>query len=217
MLSKLVSSATSAALTLLYAGGMLAPNASLAAREELRQRVATEVGGMSGSVNVGRVCEWYRAPMGNNTDTACDAFSLRHGMSSQSIQTFRERAEACVVQHRVSCILSHEVGIDVPGYYYHGGDAAHVIMLPQVSRAHEYASDALLSHVLLIDPDEPHASHARVLLNLYDRVKLEYLDAYSHANVRRWASDKEAYCAQLLARSVPDECSVDHLGARAPA
>lgn len=134
-------------------------------------------------------------------------------MSSTSIQRFRERAEQCAARFGVTCVLSHEVGVDVPGYYYyHGADSQNqLVILPQVSKANEYASDNLLSHVLLVDPMDPHASNARVLLNLYDRVKLNYLDASTHSNVRRYASDKEAYCAQLLARSVPDECAVNQL------
>lgn len=204
MFSKLLSGVA----TLLYASGLLTNGGIKEGQENITAPASSFVNS----------CDWYRIETGNETNSQCDAFSMRHGMSTQSIATFQSRAERCVVQYGVSCVLSHEVGMDTPGYFYSGVSGTELVMLPQLTKLkHEgwrkTISDAELIEpelvkVLLVDPDDPHASQSRTVLELHEKLNMNYLHAQSHSSVSRVIDGTEAFCAQLLARSVPEECGI---------
>lgn len=204
MFSKLVSGVA----TLLYASGLLTNGGLEKAAENVTASTASVINS----------CDWYHVETGNASNSQCDSFSMRHGMSSQSISTFRTRAEHCVVKYGVSCVLSHEVGMDTPGYFYSGVSGTELVMLPQLSTVKPQSwttaidtgesSESDLIKVLLVDPDDPHTSQGRVVLDFHERLNMDYLHAQSHSSVTRVIEGSEAFCAQLLARSVPDECGI---------
>lgn len=208
MFSKLLSGVA----TLLYASGLLT-NGGI---KEVAENVTASTSSIINS------CDWYHVETGNDSNSQCDPFSMRHGMSAQSISTFRRRAEHCVVKYGVSCVLSHEVGMDTPGYFYSGVSGTELVMLPhltklkdtgwtktitEVSGQSESVESGLVK-VLLVDPDDPHASQGRTVLDLHERLNMNYLHAQSHSSVSRVIDGSEAFCAQLLARSVPEECGI---------
>lgn len=213
MFSKMVSGVA----TILYASGILT---NLGNTTENNHTISSSP---SNSIHTNFPCDWYRVEYGNSTNTNCDAFSMRHGMSQQSILTFQQKAEQCILKYGVSCVLSHEVGIDTPGYFYSGPSGTELVMLPQlkpiplntwkhlVQPSGETAAQDVEEgrlQVLLVDPDDPHSTNGRTVLELYDKMEMNYLHATSHSSVSRTVEGKEAFCAQLLSRSVPEECAI---------
>ena len=191
MIERVMSTAVSGLFALLYAGGFVtnSENTTVAPVHAIRDD--------------GAGCDWYHVNVNTNTMVSCDSFSMRRGMSTQYIRDFRDRAMRCASLHGVSCILSHEVGIDIPAYFFveHPSDA--IVVFPQVRKVASFDQTVPVMHV---NPNEP---GERVVVDLFERVRVEYLDQ-SHTNIDRTVEDKEAFCAQMLARSVPRECLVDH-------
>ena len=196
MLGKILTSATSAALTILYAGGFVT-NSSAQNYTEL----------IEPSTSVSVECDWYHPNMLNNTETTCDAFSIRHGMSSQSLNTFKERAEKCVLMNQVSCVLSHEVAVEVPGYYFHNAERVTLVVMPQLFSPKHFQT---MSNVMVVNPNNK-GYGSRTIVKMYDNVIVDYIDAHTHTNVKREIDGMEAYCAQMLVKSVPDDCSLNQL------
>ena len=108
--------------------------------------------------------------------------------------------------------------MDTPGYFYSGVSGTELVMLPQLSKLKrdgwtipvtetELLKPELIK-VLLVDPDDPHASQGRIVLELHETLNMNYLHPQSHSSVSRVIDGAEAFCAQLLARSVPEECGV---------
>jgi hypothetical protein len=210
MFSKVMGTALSSALAMFYAGGFstnatqfndLPSTSGCASTDETcRVRVETNTHNVGGK----DTCEWYHVAQRNDTDTNCDTFSVRRGLSGQTSSLFRDRAEQCALKYGVTCVLSHEVGIDVPAYMYLQGTTSVVVILPYIQLVDVEAKPT--TRVRHVDPHD--SSLERVILDMHEEVKLSYVEATTRQEIDRIAVGFESYCAQMLARSVPDSCAV---------
>lgn len=150
-------------------------------------------------------CNWYHADVATRTNTLCDTSSYRRAMSS--LDDFVARARLCTTTYGISCVMSHEVDFSYPAYYYANTTTSEqIVLMPQVKHILNEPNVT----VMHVDPDNPHTSSGRIQLDLKRRVEVEYVDPGAMAVTQRVAVGGEAYCAQMLARSVPDECQLTY-------
>jgi hypothetical protein len=177
----------------------------------LPARVSVETSG--GTCAVGDVCDdgcaWWTADVGRETDTLCSAAALRRLMGGDALSRALDRARTCAVRHGASCVLSHEVGFQVPAAMVWSSEAGRMRMflLPRVQPTDDRGQDERRVAIATPPFDVPAASPHVVAMNR--TVMVDHVDVQTHAAMREELRDDDAYCMQLLVLSVPKECSDD--------
>ena len=111
-----------------------------------------------------------------------------------------ERATRCAVHGTTDCILSGEIGLNVPAaFVYDESYGMRIIMAPKILEV----EGAPLKTVRLQDPTSEHPNQ---LFEFRSEVRAEYLVAAGRTMETLALRGNDAYCLQALRRSVVPTC-----------
>ena len=142
-------------------------------------------------------CAWW-----NGTDThkpsLCSHFALSRIVSSITARA-EERALECATHYQTECVLSFEIGVEVPSCFVYDAATSEMRMLiaPRVLASEGEAS------VRVQDPSNPAQSR---LESFARTVEVEYLPAGSKRPVAEVFHNASAWCVQLLRAGIAPEC-----------
>lgn len=136
-------------------------------------------------------------------------------MANEVIARAIVRATSCGAKHATPCVLSHEVGYQVPAVMLWSQEESkmRMFLLPHVTGPYGdvAAQGGSPVRVALIRPpfsnDDEHSDPPTVLMNR--TIVVEHFDMHTHQRMRETMHDEDAYCLQMLAHSVPLECESD--------
>ena len=157
------------------------------------------------------VCRWWTPETGRETDTLCSAFALRRLMGSDTLARALERAQQCAILHGTTCVLSHEVGLQVPAVmlWNSATSAMRMYLLPRVvPNSAGSATDA--RRVALARPpfdDDLARSRAPFVVSMNQTVEVDHVSTTTHARESEQLVDDDAYCMQMLQLTIPERCN----------
>ena len=132
-------------------------------------------------------------------------FSTHRTLSRGLFQTSSVRAKYCALQSGDSCILSHEVGLDIPGIFLWHEERVSVRFLgyPRILSGEEPRNIAMRN-------TDGAIVHGRETVHVMNRTTLVEYDEFAFTSRTSTAQevlhDEDAYCVQLLVASVPVAC-----------
>jgi hypothetical protein len=158
-------------------------------------------------------CQWWSPDVGRDTTHDCSGGSLRAALGSGVADALRT-ADKCARAAGVHCILSAEVGLELPAVFIWDmkSDSMRAILAPR--RQMQYESTQIKSRVRVGHPLDPSAVagdvHAKEFV-MSKSVQVEYVDGRSGSvkMVHATFNESDAYCVQLLDQSVSEECAAD--------
>ena len=152
----------------------------------------------AGALSASPECAWwngtyYYAP------GLCNHMSVTR-MSKGVAQQAVERATRCAVHGTTDCILSGEIGFNVPAaFVYDEVNGMRMIVAPKMLEV----EGAALKTVRLQDPTSEHPNQ---LFEFRNEVRVEYLVAAGRTMETLELRGNDAYCLQALRRAVVPTC-----------
>lgn len=188
-------------MSLLYAGNLMSPP---------EDKGTTAAPGAQRGIGS---CNWWSVDMGNNTDQNCMASSMRLATGT-ALSEATSRAELCMKEGAVSCVLSHEVGFPIPAVFYWDSNRSKTVALMNPSRHIDFEATQPRLRVRVGHPLDDVALVGDEDWDTYvfrKRVKLSAVEATAHTS-SLWAQttvyeDEVAMCVQLLNYTLPYECT----------
>lgn len=156
-------------------------------------------------------CEWWDG-VDASGEAVCSSMALFR-LTRASVDAAAQRAALCARVTGESCILSHEVGLEVPGVFLYGGGEAGSGMRLLITPARAPSPESANASKGTLDP----AKRVRVSLHgqewesreyvMEPRLAIEYYDFNGRAMRIETLEANDAFCVQLLARSVQEDCA----------
>lgn len=219
MVLRAISTGTSVLVSMLYASGLFkaAPNATTA--YATTGPPIPGIGGSQMQPNFGlseaqfedqAVCNWWTPDVGRDTEHTCGAGSLRMALS-RGVHDALHRAERCARATGVRCILSTEVGLELPSVFVWDVQRSHMraLLIPQRDLAYEAVQTNVrirVGHPLdtMAVAGDPYAAEFAVSKSVF----VEYVDGRTGSvkMTREVFNESDAYCIQLLNESVSEQC-----------
>lgn len=142
-------------------------------------------------------CAWWNGT-GTHKPSLCSHFALSRMVSSITARA-EERALECATHYQTECVLSFEIGVEVPSCFVYDAASSEMRMLiaPRVLVSEGEAS------VRVQDPSNPAQSR---LESFARTVEVEYLPAGSKRPVAEVFHNASAWCVQLLRAGISPEC-----------
>ncbi len=146
----------------------------------------------------------------SSTDLFCGrSWSLRGVGLREASRMATERALTCMGRYLESCVLSHEVDLAIPGVIVWNATKqdTQLFLLPRILRGIGPLNKIIQNKPGITTDD---LSFTRtVVKDMYDAVEVEYYNPWTHEMSTEVIVDDTSYCLQLLAYSMPLECSVE--------
>ena len=176
------------------AGMMLAPWASEDAEED---------GVWSGrEARLAPDCDWWNGTYYYDLGL-CNHMSVTR-MPAVVAQKAVERATRCAAQGATDCVLSGEIGLNVPAaFVYDGERGMRMVLAPRMLPVTDVDVDVAVKTVRLQDPE---GLHPNQLFEFNASVRVEYLRAASRKMATLELHNSDAYCMQALRRAVSPTC-----------
>ena len=210
--ARTLSTAASVLMGYLYVGGHVQNDTLVASYSEgIFGTRAIGVDARAGMACVGDACHeeclWWTSAIGNETDVSCEEWIIRHLLGLERLERALVRAGRCAQRAVETCVLSHEVGLELPAAFVWNGTEGRMrlFLMPRTS----VRSNARTRRVALLAPGS-RASDApthETMLDFATEVLVEHYDAWSHEMRTEVLTEDAAYCLQLLRLSVPTECA----------
>ena len=135
----------------------------------------------------------------------CDAFSISR-LPVSTIHTASNRALKCAAHGNVECILSSEVGLNVPAAFVSHStepDGVRAIIAPKIFKPdNKNSDDDDVAHVRVTSPSD---SLATKTLIFKKTIKVEFMDNTKRLQVETFTNDA-AFCLQLLRVAFSRDC-----------
>jgi hypothetical protein len=153
-------------------------------------------------------CTWWNPSVGNNTDTECAVHMLRRALTLDGLERALAQANRCAVRATEECILSHEVGLRVPGVFVWNASEARMRLF-LMPRARAVAEKAASRRVALLPAGARASAHyeREATFVMTDVVGVTHFDAWRNTERTDVLRDEAAYCVQLMFRTIPDACA----------
>ena len=136
----------------------------------------------------------------------CDAFTLAR-VQSRTLEIAHERAVKCSAKFDTDCILSHEIGLAVPGAFImkRGGEIGlHAVIAPRkISTNNDGEPDGTLRTVRVVNPVDSFFSTTRA--HFHDRLEVEFMSPLRSIEKRTFTGS-DAFCVELLFSSYENDC-----------
>lgn len=143
-------------------------------------------------------CSWWNGTYYYDPDL-CSHMSVTR-MSKAVAQKAVDRATRCAAQGTTDCVLSGEIGLNMPAAFVYDEEAGmRMIVAPKLIAV----EGAPLKTVRLQDPD---AKHPNQLFEFRSEVRVEYLVAAGRTMETAELHGNDAYCLQALRRAVVPTC-----------
>lgn len=143
-------------------------------------------------------CEWWNGTYYYDLE-ACHHMSVTR-MPAAVVQKAVERATRCAAHGTTDCVLSGEIGLNVPAaFMYDDESGMRMVLAPKLLTT----PDAETKTVRLQDPE---GLHPNQLFEFNTSVRVEYLRAASRTMQTLDLHGKDAYCMQALRRAVVPTC-----------
>ena len=142
-------------------------------------------------------CQWWNGT-GTYEPSLCSHFALSRMVSSITTRA-EERALQCATYYDTECVLSFEIGVEVPSCFVYDATTSQMRMLiaPRVLVAEGEAS------VRVQDPSEPSRSR---LESFARTVEVEYMPANSKRPASEVLHNASAWCVQMLRAGIAPAC-----------
>lgn len=153
-------------------------------------------------------CEWYNASVTFSSD-GCSPFSVSRLAVSMAPRAL-ERASRCIRKWETDCILSTEIGLNLPAAFFYEADSFDLVMaiapriLPPEDQVEGAAEQDAPIPVKVMDVTEQ--SGAEATLPFLKNVTVEFVKGGSRAPKTTVLTGAPAYCVQLLRRAYDDSC-----------
>lgn len=156
-------------------------------------------------------CHWWTPDKGKDTDTLCSAFALRRLMGSDALARALESAKKCAILHGTSCVLSHEVDLQVPAVMLWDSttSAMRMFLLPRIVTVPEGTLYDVRRVAVVRPPfdDDVARSRTPLIVQMNRSVEVDHVSTTSHARESEHLLDEDAYCMQMLKLTIPDRCN----------
>lgn len=163
-------------------------------------------------------CVWWHHGMEPRSDLSCTTNGIIRA-STAVLAAGLQRAKRCssVRGDLTECVLTHEVGLGVPGFYIHDDDCDAGTMravlaptrVPLVPHVHEDEASALSMRRIRVQSPAEHGPHSRTVHTYNNTIRLQYIggsEGGMHLETRTMTGPA-AYCFQLLLESVSPACA----------
>jgi hypothetical protein len=163
-------------------------------------------------------CSWYVPFPTSNTDQGaedmeCVYSSLRFSTQS-AVNVAKESAKSCAASTGERCILTSEVGFEVPGVFLWNSTQMdmHAYLAPRILDQERH-SKSQNTTVAVVDPRSEQGStefldHFKTnRFEFYEWIEIEYLTPPPISTKKVILKDYESYCVQLLLLSLSDKCT----------
>lgn len=208
---RMVSTSVSMLMGYLYVGGHVQNETLVAEYSGMMGTRTVSIDARAGTACVGEACHeeclWWSPEIGNDTDTVCDPYVTRRLLSKERLDRSLQRATRCAMRGSEVCVLSHEVGLELPGAFVWNTTESRMRLF-LMPRTH-VAKEAQVKRIALFAPGSRATEgddHATIM-NLAQEVLVEHYDAWTHELRSDTVREDAAYCMQLLRSSVPEECA----------
>lgn len=156
-------------------------------------------------------CRWWTPETGRATDTLCSAFALRRLMGSDALARALVRAQQCAALHGTDCVLSHEVGLQVPAVMLWSttASAMRMYLLPRTV-PHPTGAGTDERRVAIARPpfdDDLARSRTPLVVAMNRSVEVDHVGTVSHVRESELLLDDDAYCMQMLQFTIPERCN----------
>ena len=167
---------------------------------------------MRGHAETTSLCNWWHTGIGKTDTYDCARLALRT-IAGSELSKATKRAESCARNAGEVCILSHEVDYPIPSVFVWDNINTRMrpLLFPRVEPPYDNQS-VIEARVRVQHPLERRAEAHDVAKEWIFRTKVNitYIDgvytSYPWSNDRRELHDKDAYCVQLLRKSLSDSC-----------
>jgi hypothetical protein len=173
--------------------------------------VRAQIDPRAGQACVGGACDpqclWWDHRTGNDTDTQCDSWALRRGVTGDRLTRAMARAEHCAHQAVENCVLSHEVDLPAPAVFFYNASEHRMRLFLLPATTPNPASD--LRRVAFFHAGTKSSSWSEIetSFDFRERARVSHYDPWTHVQLQEDVSGEAAYCLQLLVLSVPEECA----------
>ena len=134
------------------------------------------------------------------------AWSIRSGSIKEALRQATERAVHCMTRELETCMLSHEVDLPIPGIvtWNATNQDTKLFLLPRILEKVGHLQRVIQNKPGLRASDLP---FKRVVVkDMYDAVRVQYYDQWTHETLTEVVYGDVSYCLQLLAHSIPPDC-----------
>ena len=143
-------------------------------------------------------CDWWNGTYYYDFEL-CNHMSVTR-MPAAVAQKAVERATRCAAHGTTDCVLSGEIGLNLPAaFVYDDESGMRMVLAPKMLQV----PTAELRTVRLQDPE---GEHPNQLFEFNTSVRVEYLRAASRTMQTLELHGKDAYCMQALRRAVVPTC-----------
>ena len=196
----------------LYVGGHVQNETLVAQYSDMLGTRTVSIDARAGAACVGEACHdeclWWSPELGNDTDTVCEPSMTRRLLGLERLDRSLQRATRCAVRASEVCVLSHEVGLELPGAFVWNASESRMRLF-LMPRTHVVV-DARVKRVALFPPGSRAGVYGdahSTILELAQEVGVEHYDAWTRQLRSDVVREDAAYCLQLLRTSVPAECA----------
>ena len=141
-------------------------------------------------------CKWWDG-VHEYTSNSCDSFSVSR-ISRMTFSQATDRARRCAASANTECILSNEIGLDIPSaFVYDVKDGLRMLVAPRILAGDREAT------IRFLHPTNQR-EHTQFLFNR--TITAEYTRGDARTVETATFYDMDAFCIQALRRSIAGSC-----------
>lgn len=157
----------------------------------------------------GKACVFWTAEKQVDTETECSYSALRF-MTTTSVNLYADLATRCAAPHAETCILSSEVGFEIPSVFLWNQTTLTMrpIVAPRLLKKEKHTQKRVVVMPPSLEVDVA-ASIAKAESSTYTfatTVDVEHINPNTMRPMSDRLTDYDAFCVQLLFRSLSEEC-----------
>jgi hypothetical protein len=155
------------------------------------------------SVSDDVACMWWNDTTAiEDSETACSTIAILR-TSPSSLTEYWKRAEQCARISGDGCVLSHEVGLWLPGAFLYRDAVMRLVLAPKIT-GHDEEDKTEGKRVRVRNHEDVNGKMSSY--KLHYNISVEYFDGNDRVFHDENFIGNDAYCIQLLHHSVPDSC-----------
>lgn len=148
----------------------------------------------------GADCEWWNGTY-KFSPILCSPLAIARTSTSIATQAIA-RATRCALAGTTDCVLSVEIGLDLPSaFVYDQADASIIMMI--APRLLEEVENTTMRKVRM---EDPMGMHPNALFEYYDRVRVEFMRGGTRTLETVTLDGVASYCVQSLRNAIVNDC-----------